>query len=84
MEVFLIMINIVLFSSDNIVLENRKEVEKIKSLTCSFFTGSCFKLESLNQQKIQFQISQRADWERICPNETESDNGGLGGVEKAL
>lgn len=27
MEVFLIMINIVLFSSDNIVLENRKEVE---------------------------------------------------------
>jgi len=27
MEVFLIMINIVLFSSDNVVLENRKEVE---------------------------------------------------------
>ena len=27
MEVFLIMINIVLFSSDNVVIENRKEVE---------------------------------------------------------
>ena len=48
------------------------------------FTGSCLKLESLNQPKIQFQISQRAVWERICPNGAQSDNGGLGGVEGAL
>ena len=85
MEIFLILINIVLFSSDNIILENRKEVENNQTYYMLFLHRYKVGLGwALRLSGLQFQISKWTIWKRFCQNETKSDHGGFGGFKRAL